>query len=147
MNLLGHYLLLKHAHVTFVTLSVVLFTLRGIAVLAHRTWPMRPTPRWASVVIDTLLLATGVSLWIALGLNPLRETWLGAKLVLLVAYIVLGSMALKRSRTRIGRGFFFVAALLCVGFMVSVAVEHDPRGVFAHEMRWSAASNALEESK
>ena len=33
-----------------------------------------------------------------LGLNPLHDTWLGAKLLLLLAYIVLGSFALKRAR-------------------------------------------------
>jgi uncharacterized membrane protein SirB2 len=53
------------------------------------------------------------------------------KVVLLVAYIVLGSFALKRGKTRSRRLGFYVAALLVFGFIFSVARAHHPLGVFS----------------
>jgi len=43
---------------------------------------------------------------------------------------VLGSIALKRGRTRRIRIAAFVAALLTVGFLVTVARAHHPLGLF-----------------
>jgi uncharacterized membrane protein SirB2 len=46
-------------------------------------------------------------------------------------YIVLGSIALKRGRTRRVRVAAFASALLAAAFLVSVARAHDPLGLFA----------------
>ena len=80
-----------------------------------------------SYVIDTGLLAAGATLWATLSLNPLMHLWLGAKLCLLLVYVALGSMALKRARTPVVRQTCFVAALTIYGFMASVAYVHDER--------------------
>lgn len=116
---------------TLVSLSVALFTLRGIAVLAGASWPGRTGVRVASVVVDTLLLSAGVGLWLLLDLNPTVQTWLGAKLALLVVYVAFGTLALKRAAPRPIRLAFFCAALATVGLMVGIALAHDPRGWFA----------------
>lgn len=125
------YPALKQAHVTLVIASGTLFALRGAAVLARAGWPMRVRWRVLSVLIDTALLAAGVSLWVMLALNPVRDTWLGTKLLLLVAYIVVGSFALRRGRTRAVRALSYATALAIFGFMASVAVAHRPLGWFA----------------
>lgn len=125
------YAPLKLAHVTLVGLSGSLFALRGLAVLAGQAWAMARPLRLVSVAIDTLLLAAGVALWTLLQLQPLRDPWLGAKLVLLVVYIVLGSFALERGRTAPVRGLSYVAALACFGWMVSIALTHHPLGLLA----------------
>jgi uncharacterized membrane protein SirB2 len=83
-------------------------------------------------VIDTSLLAAGVALWLMLRLNPVRDTWLGAKLLMLVAYIVAGSFALKHGRTRFVRCVSFGCAIALYLLIVSVAVTHRPLGLFAH---------------
>jgi uncharacterized membrane protein SirB2 len=119
-----HYGAIKSAHVALVVLSGSLFTLRGAAVWAGQAWPMTKTLRVASVVIDTLLLAAGGTLWFLLSLQPLRDAWLGSKLLLLVLYVVLGTLALKRRRV-----WAFVAAIACFLFMVSIARVHHPLGV------------------
>ena len=41
-------------------------------------------------------------------------------MALLLLYIVLGSMALKRARTSLAKATYLVAALLCLGYMASV---------------------------
>ena len=123
MTLAEFYPQIKQLHVALVLASGALFALRGGALLAARTWPMRRSLCTLSVVIDTLLLAAGVTLWSLLSLHPLRDTWLGTKLVLLVLYIMLGTLALKRSQA-----WAFAAAIACYGFMISVALTRHPLG-------------------
>ena len=128
MALLDFYLPLRQVHLGAVAASLTLFAARGMAVLGARRWPMAPAARWGSVAIDSVLLSAGALLWTALGLSPVRDTWLGAKLVLLLVYIVLGSYALKRAPARTAKAAFFVAALLCVAAMVVIARAHDAAG-------------------
>ena len=52
--------------------------------------------------------------------------WLTAKFFALILYIVLGTIALKRGKTRGQRIAAWIAALLVFGYMVAVAVTHDP---------------------
>ena len=119
---------LRQAHVALVAASGLLFALRGAAVLAGKGWPMRAPLRWLSYGIDTLLLAAGGILWWLLSLGPVRDPWLGTKLLLLVVYIVLGSLALKRARSEPARRLAYAAALGVYGFIASVAVAHHPLG-------------------
>ena len=49
----------------------------------------------------------------------------------LVGYIVLGTVALKRGRTRAMRIAAFVAALVVFGYIVAVAVTKSPWGYLA----------------
>ena len=118
-------------HISLVIASVSLFTARGLGVLAGLAWPMRPGWRGLSVWIDVGLLSAGSTLWYLLQFNPWQDHWLGAKLVLLVVYIGLGTMALKRAPTRAAKALFFVAALTCVAFMASIALHHNPLGWWA----------------
>jgi uncharacterized membrane protein SirB2 len=129
MTLIEAYPALRQAHIALVGASVTLFAWRALAVLAGARWPLAPLPRVASVVIDTALFAAGVSMWVALGLNPLHDHWLGVKLVLLVVYVVLGAWALRRAPTRRAKAGCLVAALAVFGVMVTVAVTHHPLGL------------------
>lgn len=119
---------IKHLHVTMVVVSGLLFVARSVGVMAGRLWPMWPSTRKFSVTIDVVLLGAGVSLWAALQLNPLRDTWLGVKLTLLMAYIVFGSVAMRRGRTRLIRGLAFCVAVCLYASMVGLAVSHHPLG-------------------
>jgi uncharacterized membrane protein SirB2 len=124
------YPLLKLAHVTFVAGSGTLFAARCTGALTDRTWPMRKAWRRLSYVVDTLLLAAGVSLWSLLRLNPVRDVWLGMKLLLVIAYVIAGTFAMQRGRTRAARLASLGFALLAFFFIASVAVTHDPLGWF-----------------
>lgn len=123
MALIEYYPQIKLAHLALVTASGVLFACRGAATLARQRWPMTAPLRLTSIVIDTLLLAAGVTLWALLSLQPLRDAWLGTKLALLVLYVMLGTVALKRRLA-----WAYAAALACYLFMVSVALAHHPLG-------------------
>ena len=120
------YSLLKQLHLATIAITLALFILRGI-------WMMADSPRlqarWVRIVPhlnDTLLLASGIALAFALGLSPFDHSWLAAKLVALLVYIGLGTVALKRGKTRAQRIAAWVAALLVFGYMAAVAVAHNP---------------------
>lgn len=59
---------------------------------------------------------------------PFVNAWLTTKLLLLVAYIGLGTMALKRARTIAGRSIAFAAALATFAYIICVAITHHPAG-------------------
>ena len=120
------YSLLKQLHLTTIGLTLALFVLRGI-------WMMAASPllqaRWVRIVPhvnDTLLLGSGIGLAVLLQQYPLVHGWLTAKFFALILYIVLGTVALKRGKTRGQRIAAWVAALLVFGYMAAVAVAHDP---------------------
>lgn len=131
MALLELYPQVRHAHIGLVAVSGVLFALRGIGVLAGAGWSMRRPVRLLSQVIDTALLGAALLLLYLLQLNPFAIPWLATKLALLAVYIVLGSFALKRARSRPARASFFVAALSVFAFMIGVALAHHPLGFFS----------------
>lgn len=116
---------LKSTHIALAVTSVGLFVLRGAGVLAGARWPLHRAARIASVCIDTLLFCAGVALWSMLSLHLGRDHWLFVKLVLIVAYIVLGSLALKRAPTRLSKAAAYAAALACIASAALVAVRHD----------------------
>jgi uncharacterized membrane protein SirB2 len=124
MPLAEFYAQTKAAHIALVAISGALFATRGAARLAGHTWPLAKPLRVTSVAIDTLLLAAGVTLWFMLSLQPLRDAWLGSKLLLLVLYVALGTLALKRRRA-----WAYAAAIVCFGFMLSIARVHHPFGL------------------
>jgi uncharacterized membrane protein SirB2 len=127
----GYYLALRHAHIGFAILSVSLFTLRGCLMLAQSPHVDSAWLRYPSYLIDTLLLTFALMLMSVIHQYPFVTGWLTMKVSLLVGYVLLGSIALKRGRTLAMRTAAFIAALLTVAFLYSVARAHHPLGIFA----------------
>ena len=124
-----YYLLLRHAHIGCAILTIALFVLRGGLMLAESPWQRNIVLRYLPHVIDTVLLTTALMLTTVSHQYPFSTGWVTMKVVLLVVYIVLGSIALKRGRTRAVRIAAFAAALATVGFLVTVARAHHPLGI------------------
>lgn len=125
------YLALKHLHVTCVVLSGLGFLLRGYWKFQA---PHRLAQTWVKLAphgVDSLLLASALLLVGMSGQYPFVLPWLTAKVLALLAYIVCGSLALKRARSRGGQWLAFVLALACYAYMVSVALTRRP-------MPWAA---------
>lgn len=121
---------IKFVHVLAVVLSGSLFMLRGILMLAKSRWTQHPLLRGLSYAIDTTLLTAALMLVAILHQYPFVHAWLTAKVLLLVVYIVLGTLALKRGRTRGVQVACYFAALFVFAFIVSIARAHDAWGVF-----------------
>jgi uncharacterized membrane protein SirB2 len=116
---------LKALHVGCALLSITLFVVRG-------TWRFAESPRlqqrWVRIaphLIDTVFLGSGIALAVRLHQYPFADAWLTAKVLGLVAYIILGSLALK-GRTPAVRTAAFVAALLTFAYIVGVARVRNP---------------------
>lgn len=120
-----HYFLLKHLHITAAYASLAFFILRAV-------WSVKSArilqARWVKVIphiLDTALLALGVSLAVILNFWPLPP-WLSAKITALVIYIVLGTVAIKRGKTPAIRAAAALAAICVFGYMLGVALHHSP---------------------
>ena len=116
------YSLLKYLHVACVVLSGAGFALRGIWMMQGSAMLARRWVRVAPHVVDTVLLASAIALAVMIEQHPLARGWLTAKVIGLIAYIVLGSIALKHGRTRAIRVTAFCGALLVFGYIVAVAI-------------------------
>jgi uncharacterized membrane protein SirB2 len=126
-----YYLLLRNVHIGCAVLTIALFVLRGALMLAESPRLRGPLLLYLPHVVDTVLLTSALMLTTVIRQYPFSTGWLTAKVVLLVAYVVLGSIALKRGRTRAARVAAFVAALATIGFLLTVARAHHPLGLFA----------------
>ena len=125
------YLHLRHAHIALAILSVAIFTVRGLMMLAGSARANSPWLRFPSYTVDTLLLTAALMLASVIHQYPFQADWLTMKVALLVVYVGLGTVALKRARTPRMRALAFVAALATVGFLFTVARAHHPLGLFA----------------
>jgi uncharacterized membrane protein SirB2 len=128
--MIAFYAQIKLVHLIAVLLSGSLFAVRGIGVLAGQRWPLAAPLRYLSYSVDTTLLTAALMLLTILPAGLFANGWLTLKLVLLVVYVVLGTLALKRGKTLRVRAISFFAALLTYGYMLGVARMHHPLGVF-----------------
>lgn len=119
------YAAFKHIHLLTVALSLGLFALRGIWMLLGSAQLHK---RWVKIVphiIDTLLLVSAIGLMIQIQQYPLTHGWITAKVVGLIAYIVLGTIALKRGKTQGVRVTALIAAFAVIAYIVGVAIRHN----------------------
>lgn len=112
-------------HVGCAALTIAGFAARGALMLRASPRLQRKFVRVAPHVVDTLLLASAAWLAWFLGQIPFVHGWITAKVLALLAYIVLGSIALKRGRTKRVRAGAFAAALAAVAYIVAVALARD----------------------
>jgi len=125
------FLWIKWVHVGSVALSVAGFIARGALMMRDSPLLKARFVRVAPHVVDTVLLASALWLCWLLREYPFADGWLTAKVLGLLAYIALGTIALKRGRTPRVRVAAFAAALLAVAYIVWVALTRDPRGPLA----------------
>ena len=116
------YTLLRSVHIATVHLTLILFLLRAF-------WMLRASPRlqdrWIRVLPhanDTVLLGAAIAMLVVAEMNPLQQPWLLAKIVGLMAYIGLGTVALKRGKTRAIRIKALIAAVGVFGYIMAVAI-------------------------
>lgn len=137
------YLEIRNVHIGSVLASGALFLLRGLGVnLFNANWPMWAPVRYLSYTIDTALLTAALMLMTIVQQYPFVHHWLTVKVLLLAAYIVLGSFALKRGKTRAVRIGYMAAAAAVFLYILSVAYAHDPLGVLT-ETFWARLSADL----
>lgn len=122
-----YYLPIKHLHVTAVALSIILFIIRAYWSVTESAWLGHRLVRVVPHVVDTVLLVCGVALAIMIG--PFQP-WILTKVILLIVYIGVGTVAIKRGRSRRTRGFAALVAVALFAYIVGVAIQHNPASWF-----------------
>jgi uncharacterized membrane protein SirB2 len=125
------YTEIKFVHIAAVLTSGGLFALRGLLFGLGQSWVMAAPVRYLVYAVDTVLLTAALMLTTIIKQYPFVDGWLTAKVVLLAVYIALGYLAFWRARSRTARLGLWLSALLVFAFIISVALAHDPRGIFA----------------
>lgn len=113
------YLAIKHSHLMFVVISVILFQCRAIKLMLKPQSQFGKMWKIAPHINDTLLLLTGIALfyignWSVFG-------WLGVKIGLVVAYILLGIRCLKSAPRSLAFWQSYVGATAVIVFILYLA--------------------------
>jgi len=120
------YLIAKHLHMTLAVISGAFFAFRwGLSCLQSR-WLQVKWMRVVPHVIDSLLLAAAIYLCVLLRQYPLVQPWLTAKVLGLLLYIGLGTVAIKRGKRVATRLWAGILALLVFAYIYGVAHTHSP---------------------
>jgi len=124
-----NYLLIKHLHVTAAGLSILFFIVRAYWSVTENALLQKKAVKIAPHVIDTVLLTCAIILSIMLG-SAAAQPWVLTKIVLLLAYIGVGTIAIRRGRTRRSRGIAALIAIAIFAYIVGVAIKHHPASWF-----------------
>ena len=122
------YLDIRGIHIGAVIVSGSLFLIRAIGHnLLGSKWPMASALRFLVWTVDTILLTAALMLMTIVQQFPFVDSWLTVKVLLLVAYIVIGWWAFRAERKPV-RIACSVGALAVFGFIITVARTHNPLG-------------------
>ncbi len=116
------YNAIKHVHIASALLSGSLFLLRGYWMMRESTMLRQRAVRILPHVVDTILLASALSMVFWSAQYPFVQNWLTAKVFALIAYITMGTIALKYGKTKTQRVCAFFAALVVFFYIGLVAV-------------------------
>lgn len=122
------YFIVKQLHMSAATLSIILFITRAFWSVTGNALLQRRIVKILPHVIDTVLLVCGVILAAMIGPN---QPWILTKIVLLIVYIGVGTIAIKRGKTPGGRATAALIAVAVFAYIVGVAVNHDSLSWFS----------------
>ncbi|ATX80176.1 putative membrane protein SirB2 [Mariprofundus aestuarium] len=108
-------------HAGCALISVSLFIWRGAMMWIGRPLKNSFLRRTLPDSVDTVFLTSGILMAFVLEISPLDSHWLAAKIGGLLAYIVLGAVALKYGRRKWLKRTCFIAALCVFAYVATVA--------------------------
>ena len=117
---------IKAVHITTVIFTGSFFLLRYIWMINGTLGKRGGWVKRLSATNDTILLICGLAMTTIIQQYPFYNSWLTAKVVVLLGYIGFGVVALRLGRTRKRRIVAGIFALLCYGYIVSAALKHHP---------------------
>lgn len=124
-----NYLAIKHLHVTAAALSILFFMIRAYWSVTENGLLQKKFVKIAPHVIDTVLLVCAILLSMMLG-PAAAQPWVLTKIILLVVYIGVGTIAIKRGRTPRSRAIAAIIAIAVFFYIVGVALKHHPASWF-----------------
>jgi uncharacterized membrane protein SirB2 len=125
MNMESMWSLLKHVHITCVVLSGAGFFIRGVWMIRESPWLHEKWVRVLPHIIDTTLLVSAILLAWQIRQYPFGHAWLTAKVLALIAYIVIGAVGLKYGKTKKIRVTAWLVAMAIFLYIVLVALTRQ----------------------
>jgi len=126
------YEIVKYIHVTAITLSISGFIIRVLLKLNDSPYQTKYWFKKLPHKVDTILLASALTLVYIMGVNPLTTIWIAEKIIGLLIYILLGMVALRWGKTKKIRAFAAGAAIITFAYIVYVAHYKAPTVVFGN---------------
>jgi uncharacterized membrane protein SirB2 len=112
-----------------VFISITFFITRALWVFRQSVADIiRLNKKWVRIlphVNDTILLVSAIFLAVSIEQYPFVHTWLTAKLIALIFYIVFGMFALKRAKTKNTKIVFFALAIVTFFYIAMVALTRS----------------------
>jgi len=126
------YLPIRNLHSLAALLTISGFMLRGYWMVTGSARLEHRMTRTLPHIVDTIFLLSGIAMLLMLSLNPLKQNWLLAKFAGLIAYILLGTIAIRRGSTMQIRKVAFVTALAVFAYIVGVALSKSAASWLAY---------------
>lgn len=122
------YTSMKHIHLLAIALSVLFLTVRYILMMMDSPLLQKKFFKVTPHVVDTILLASGISLIFITGFIPFTAAgaWLTEKITCVLVYIALGFVVLKLGRTKLIRSVAFFGALGWLYWAAHLAMTKVP---------------------
>lgn len=120
------FTILKAIHVACAILSITGFVIRGVWMIRESPWLAKKWVRVAPHIVDTVLLLSAILLALQIRQYPFVHGWLTAKVLALVAYIVIGAIGLKYGNTKKIRIAAWLVAMAVFLYIVLVALTRQP---------------------
>ncbi len=126
------YEIVKYTHIIAITLSILGFVSRVYLKLTHSPNQNKYWFKKLPHKVDTILLASALTMVYILGVNPLTTFWLAEKITGLVIYILLGMIALRWGKTKNIRMVAAGMAITVFSYIVYVAHYKAPAVIFSY---------------
>ena len=94
------YIAIKHSHMLFAVISGLFFLVRGAWMLMDSGMLQKKWVKILPHINDSLLLLCAIGLSVMSHQYPIAQDWLTVKVLALIAYIVLGVIALKKAKPK-----------------------------------------------
>lgn len=124
------YLAFKHIHSTLALISIIGFIARFALCFIN---PESLQKKWLKIaphIIDTFLLLSAFILMFLMQQYPFVNHWLTAKVIALLAYIILGMMTLKYAKNHTQRAVFGSLAIGSFAYIMATAITKNPAFLF-----------------
>ncbi len=125
------YSLIKIIHISTVSFTGFYFIIRGLSQFNHYQWYRKRWARRISQYNDAVLLLSGISMAVIIEQYPFVNSWLTAKFILLIVYILLGMLAFYWLRNKKQKMIAWSFALLVYSYIIGVAINKNPAWIVA----------------
>lgn len=116
------YLAIKTIHVSCAIITLFGFLLRGFWMLIESPQLNQKLVKTLPHIIDTILLLSAIILLVLSGQSLYPFNWITLKIIILVLYIVFGTIALKRGKTKQIRIKAFLLSLASITSIFLLAI-------------------------